>query len=274
MTSSETAKATRVACWQPAWIGGESGRDDFLERLARAAAAAADGGAELLVTPEMSATGYQLGLARTVELAEPADGALADGVREIAVRNRLAIVYGWPELADGGVYNSVQLVGSDGAVAARYRKTHLYGEFDRSVFAPGDRLVVQAKLGSLTVGLLICYDVEFPETVRAHALAGTELLVVPTALVRPWEFVPRTLVAARAFESQLFVAYVNWYGAGPHGYCGLGRVVGPDGVLRAEGPGDAEALFVAEVDRAAIDASRRATPYLLNRRPELYGAAQ
>ncbi|MBP2708519.1 carbon-nitrogen hydrolase family protein [Microbispora sp. RL4-1S] len=275
MNISETAETTRVACWQPEWVAGRSHRDEFLDRLDRTASRAADGGATLLITPEMSATGYHLGPARTVELAEAADGPLAAGVAEIAARAGVAIVYGWPELTGGRVHNSVQFVDADGAVAARYRKIHLYGEADRSVFASGDRLVVQAKAGALTIGLLICYDVEFPEAVRAHALAGTDLLIVPTALVRPWEFVPRTLVPARAFESQLFVAYVNWSGSGPGGYCGLSRVIGPDGLARAEcAAAEAETLLFADVDHGALDAARRATPYLLDRRPDLYGTAR
>ncbi|WP_433789727.1 carbon-nitrogen hydrolase family protein [Actinoplanes sp. CA-252034] len=261
----------RIACWQPDWVAGRSHHDDFLSRLTEVAAAASGAGASLLVTPEMSATGYHLGRARTVELAQPADGPLTAAVAAIAARHGLAIVYGWPERAGDTVHNSVHLVDADGTVTARYRKTHLYGEIDRSVFTAGDDLVVQAKLGGLTVGLLVCYDIEFPETVRAHTLAGTELLVVPTALVRPWEFVARTLVPARAFESQLFIAYVNWHSPSPDGYCGLSTVVGPDGAARARQSGP---LLIADLDRDALTAARRVTPYLADRRPGLYGGAR
>ncbi|GAA2672518.1 carbon-nitrogen hydrolase family protein [Actinoplanes palleronii] len=260
----------RVACWQPAWVPGRAHRDAFLVRLGTVAADAAHGGATLLITPEMSATGYHLGRARTAELAEPAGGPLADAVAEIAARAGVAIVYGWPERDGDRIHNSVRLVDAAGT-ATVYRKTHLYGEGDRAVFTAGDELVVQARLGPLTVGLLVCYDVEFPETVRAHALAGTELLVVPTALARPWEVVARTLVPARAFESQLFVAYVNWYSDGPDGYCGLSRVLAPDGTARGAGEGDTETLLFADVDPAVMLAARQVTPYLVDRRPELYG---
>ncbi|MFI1995371.1 carbon-nitrogen hydrolase family protein [Actinoplanes sp. NPDC020271] len=261
----------RIACWQPEWVAGISHHDQFLGQLEQIAAAAAGDGASLLVTPEMSATGYHLARGQMAELAEPADGPLTAAVARIAARHRLAVVYGWPERDGRAVYNSVQLVGADGTVAARYRKTHLYGEFDRSSFAPGDDLLVQAKVGAFTVGLIVCYDVEFPETVRAHALAGTELLVVPTALVRPWEFVARTIVPARAFESQLFLAYVNWHSPSADGYCGLSTVAGPDGRAwsRPSGP-----LLIADLDRGALAAARQATPYLADRRPELYGGVR
>ncbi|WP_018504768.1 carbon-nitrogen hydrolase family protein [Parafrankia discariae] len=272
----------RVACWQAGQRPAERG---LVARLRDAAAKAAGEGADLLVTPELSAVGYHLGRARTTDLAEPADGPLRETMSRLAASAGLAVVYGWPEAAGGGVYNAVQLIDAHGEVAAHYRKTHLYGDFDTATFLPGDRPVVQARVGGVTVGLLICYDVEFPEIVRAHALRGTELLAVPTALSRPWELVARTLVAARAFESQLFIAYTNWVGTAPDGYCGLSRVVGPDGLVIAasepapaatppttgDGKADGEALLVADVDPAALAAARRLTPYLGDRRPELYG---
>ena len=81
------------------------------------------------------------------------------------------------------------------------------------MFAPGDTLVTSA-VGGLNIGILICYDVEFPETVRALALAGAGLVAVPTALVRPFDSVARTLVPARALENQVYVAYAGLCGAG------------------------------------------------------------
>lgn len=259
----------RIACWQPESLGDPAGLPERLRNIAARAAAA---GAELLITPELSLTGYRLEAAELARAGEPANGRSRDVVGEIAARNGIAVVYGWPETYAGALFNSVQLIDSSGAVAAHYRKTHLYGPLEQSAFTPGDQPLVQAELGGLRVGLLICYDVEFPELVRLHALAGTEVLAVPTALVRPWAFVPRTLVPTRAFESQLFVAYVNWADTASDGYCGLSRVVGPDGnVLVADTDATPDALLVADLDREAVTAARKATEYLLDRRPELYG---
>jgi predicted amidohydrolase len=170
------------------------------------------------------------------------------------------------------VANRVQVVDRDGRLLAGYRKAHLYGELDCSAFVPGDVPVVQAELDGLTVGLLVCYDVEFPEAVRAHALAGTELLVVPTGLMDPYGHVGTVLVPARAYESQLFLAYVNRTGAeGPYTYCGASCLVAPDGTELARA-GRGEELLVADVDPAALAASRRVNTHLADRRPELYGA--
>lgn len=240
-----------------------------LKVLDEAAASAAATGAGLLVAPEMFLTGYAIG-DEVARLAEPADGDSADAVADIAERHGLGIAYGYPERDGDRVYNSAQLIGPDGTRLLSYRKTHLYGGFETDSFTPGDRPVVQAELGGLRVGLMICYDVEFPENVRAHALAGTQLLLVPTALMHPAEVVAESVVPVRAFENQLYVAYANR--TGPEGdfeFVGLSALAGPDGTARARA-GRGEELVVGDVDPEFLTASRDANPYLRDRRPGLY----
>ncbi|MZG13488.1 carbon-nitrogen hydrolase [Streptomyces sp. SID5914] len=242
-----------------------------LKVLDEAAGRAAAAGAALLVTSELFLTGYAIGDDIGV-LAEPADGDAADAVAEITGRHGLAIAYGYPERAGERVYNSVQLIAADGTRLAGYRKTHLFGCFERDHFTPGEQPVVQAELNGVTVGLMICYDVEFPENVRAHALAGTDLLLVPTAQMHPFQFVAESVVPVRAFENQMYVAYVNRIGhEGEFEFVGLSTLAGPDGIARARA-GHAEELVLADVDPAFLAASREANPYLRDRRPGLYGA--
>ncbi|GGM13121.1 hydrolase [Streptomyces fumigatiscleroticus] len=242
-----------------------------LKVLDEAAGRAAAAGARLLVTPEMFLTGYAIGDA-VGHLAEPADGEAADAVAETAARHGLAIAYGYPERAGGSVFNSAQLISADGTRLANYRKTHLFGCFEHDHFTPGGRPVVQADLDGLTVGLLICYDVEFPENVRAHALAGTDLLLVPTAQMHPFQFVAESVVPVRAFENQMYVAYVNRVGReGEFEFVGLSTLAGPDGIARTRA-GRAGELLLADVDPAFLTASREANPYLRDRRPGLYGS--
>ncbi|MFH5206670.1 carbon-nitrogen hydrolase family protein [Antrihabitans sp. NCIMB 15449] len=238
--------------------------------IAAAAARAAAAGADLLVTPEMSATGYNIG-ELSAQRAEPADGPLFDAVAEIARKHSIAIVYGYPETVEAGNYNTVAVVGPDGARIARHRKTHLYGDLDRGLFVEGDTLVTQFRLGDLTCGLAICYDIEFPEVARAHADAGTDVLLVPTGLMAPFEVVSRILVPARAYENQLFVAYVNRCDVENElSYCGLSCAIGPDGadLVRA---GAAEELLIAEFDPAALTSGRTINTHLPDRRSDLYG---
>ena len=258
----------RVALWQgPAETPDpEAG----LAAVADAAARAAAAGARLLVTPEMSLTGYAIGADRVAELAEPVPGPLTDRVAAIAAEHGLAIAVGLPVRTPAGVANTVVVVDSDGSLLAGYAKAHLYGDVDRDAFVPGDVGVVQFRLDGVVVGLLVCYDVEFPEAVRAHALAGTELLVVPTGLMDPYGHVGTVLVPARAYESQVFVAYTNRTGAeGEFVYCGASCVIAPDGTELARA-GRGEELLVADVDPAVLTASRRVNTHLADRRPELY----
>ncbi|ASY35944.1 MULTISPECIES: carbon-nitrogen hydrolase family protein [Streptomyces] len=256
-----------------------------LDALDALAARAASSGAHLLVAPELFLSGYapehrspDAGVAGSRSTPDaPPLAALAleeaEAVAELgalARRHGLAVLAGYPERAGSATYNSALLVGPDGAPLAAYRKTHLYGPYERAVFTAGDRAVVQAELRGVRLGVLICYDVEFPENVRAHADAGTEVLLVPTALLAPYDFVARSLVPVRAFESQLHIAYVNR--TGPEGgfdFVGLSCLAAPDGTAPARAGAGPE-LLLAEADPALLAASRAANPYLADRRTDLY----
>lgn len=252
-----------VALWQ-------TGSAD-LDRLRARALEAAAAGARLLVTPEAFTSGYNVpGVA---EAAQPADGPWHDTVAEIAREAGIAVLYGHPERDGDRVFNSATLVDRDGRAAATHRKVHLYGDVDLATYTPGDSLAALtalAELDGVRIGILICYDVEFPESVRAMALAGADLVAVPTALMRPYEVVTRILVPARAYENQVYVAYANRSGSeGDLVYCGESCVVGPDGAdLARAGSGDE--LLLAEIDPAGLAMSRADNTHLANRRPSLY----
>ena len=189
---------------------------------------AASRGAGLVVFPEMFLTGYNIGEA-AFKLAEPSDGPSAAAVAAISRQAGAAILYGYPERQGDRIFNSALLIHPARGAIANYRKAHLYGKEEKRLFAPGDDLVM-AEVDGLKVGILICYDIEFPEAVRSLALAGAELIAVPTALIQPFDIVSRTLIPARAFENQVYVAYAGMCGReGNLGYCGLSCIVGPDG---------------------------------------------
>lgn len=258
-----SAASLRLALFQYAAREGEDAAAR-LERLDAAAADAATRGARLLVTPEMFASGYMVAPERIRAAAEGADGPFARGVAAVARRHGLAIAYGGPEAAAGGaVANTVRCIDADGAVLAEHRKIRLAGPGERAVYVPGSAGPGTVfELGGLRMALLICYDVEFPELVRARALAGAEVLLVPTALVREHPFVARHMVPTRAFENGVFVAYCNYAGReGSAAYLGESVVAGPEGTVAAIA-GDTETLLIADVDRAAIERARSILPYL------------
>lgn len=250
--------------------GAPASVEESLEALEAAAREAAAQGARLLVTSELFTSGYAVGAERLAEAAEPADGPTGGRVAELAARYGIAVVHGYPEREGAQVFNSARLTGPDGAVLANYRKAHLYGDHERAAFAPGGEAVVQASVDGVRVGLLICYDVEFPEAVRAHALAGTELLAVPTALMKPHEFIPRNLVPTRAFENGIHIAYVNRCGPeGEYDFAGLSCLAGP-GRAEPARAGTGPGLVIADADPQDRFAARAENPYLADRRPELY----
>ena len=259
----------RIACYQgPEFSHAPA---DNLALLRRAAFEAKAGGADLLVAPEMFLTGYAIGAEAVDRLAEPVDGASVTAASLIAGDAGIALVFGLPERgADGRAFNAAVALSAGGHVLATYRKAHLFGDVDRAQFSPGETAPQLFEVGGLTAAMLICYDVEFPEAVRSLALRCVDLVIVPTALMQPYDVVARTVVPARAFENQLYVAYANRCGAEPpFDYCGLSCVVGPDGVDVSRA-GRGEELIFADLDTAALARSRKANTYLKDRRPELY----
>lgn len=242
-----------------------------LKRLHQVAQEAA--GADVLVLPEMFLSGYNIGVEAAGALAEAQGGDSAQAIAEIARNAGLAIVYGYPERAeDGQIYNAVQLIDAQGQRLCNYRKTHLFGDLDRSMFSAGGDDFPLVELNGWKLGLLICYDLEFPENTRRLALAGAELILVPTANMVPFDFVADVTVRARAFENQCYVAYANYCGhEGEIQYCGQSSIAAPDG-QRVALAGLDEALIVGALGRQSILTARAANHYLQDRRPELYGA--
>jgi predicted amidohydrolase len=206
-------------------------------------------------------------------LAEVYNGESAQQIARIAKTTGIAILYGYPErTGDGQIYNAVQLIDANGERLCNYRKTHLFGDLDRSMFSAGTDDFPIVELNGWKLGFLICYDLEFPENTRRLALAGAELILVPTANMTPFDFIADVTVRARAYENQCYVAYANYCGhEGDIQYCGQSSIAAPDGSRIAQAGLD-EALIVGELDRQLMVESRAANRYLLDRRPELYGA--
>ncbi|GLZ49002.1 carbon-nitrogen hydrolase [Actinomycetospora sp. NBRC 106375] len=233
------------------------GPDRDLVRIAAAATTAADRGADVLVVPELFVGGYD-------PAAFPGpDETLLPRLQDLAARQGVALVAAEPE-GDPPAITAVVLAG-DGTVSGRYRKTHLYGPAERAAFVPGDGDRFVVAIGGLRCGVAVCYDVEFPEVVRGLALAGAEVVLVPTALDDP--AVSRVLVPARAMENRVGLAYADHVGPG---FCGGSVIAGPDGRARARAGAVADAVLVADVTRDDLDRARAGADYLADRRPETY----
>lgn len=241
-----------------------------VEDAARKASAA---GAQLLVTPELFAVGYAP--RRLREAFDPGRlPALREALAGIARRNAIALVYSLPAVTLAGEWHiSATLIDASGNELLSYDKVHLFGPDERAAFAPAAAPPGVVDFHGHKTALAICYDIEFPETARAAALRGADLLLVPTALAGGFDVVPQVLIRARALENQLTVAYANHTGTEEDcDFRGGSIVASPDGtVLAAAGDGP-ELLFaeLGEARRAAADGVEDAVDYLRDRRPEIY----
>jgi predicted amidohydrolase len=237
-----------------------------------AAGKAAAAGAVLLLTPELFPVGYAP--LRVRNQLDPARlPAIRRALAETARNHRIALVHSLPTVtSDGQWHITATLLDDQGNELLSYAKVHLFGAEEQKAFTAAQAPPGVVDFRGVQASLLICYDVEFPEPVRAAAVRGAELLLVPTALSAGFDAVPQVLLRARALESQLTVAYANHSGVEDGcAFLGGSVVAGPDGALLAAAGTDAELLF-ATVDPASADAARATVPYLRDRRPDLYRA--
>jgi predicted amidohydrolase len=236
-TESSPGSSVRVACCQ---ISPDVERPGYSAELAREAiATAVAGSAQIIVLPELANSGYVFGSAQEARAAAvPADGELLGGWAVQVARADALVIAGFCELSpDGRVFNSAALLDGDGVIAV-YRKLHLWGDESRW-FAAGEHPapVVQTRFGA--IGLAVCYDLEFPELTRGLALAGAQLIAMPTNWPRepaPPDGRPilHSLAATTAYWSKVFVAVCDRCGT-ERGleFEGGSVIAGPDGGLRA-----------------------------------------
>jgi predicted amidohydrolase len=250
-----------------------------LRRVQLAMENAAAQGADLAIFPEATQIRFGTNLAAS---AEPLDGPFCSALAATAKDCGVALVAGVFEPApDQRVYNTAVVYDGAGELVTSYRKLHLFdafGERESDNVAPGSA-VVTCTLAGVQVGLLICYDLRFPELSRALAVGGAELLVLPAAwaagLFKEEHWV--TLVRARAIENTVWVAAVGQVpdpDENTHRHLGgVGRsmLVDPFGVVRAD-LGPVPRVVVSEVDPELTGQVRATLPSLSNRRDDIFVA--
>lgn len=248
----------------------------------RQATAAAERGATLIVLPELASSGYVFRSDdEAAEASEPAAGPFTTALHQVCARFGCVVVAGFNERDGSRRHNSAVVVAADGPLAV-YRKLHLFND-EKSWFAPGEELVV-ADTPVGRIGVVICYDLRFPEAARALALGGAELIAVPTNWVAAFK---NTVWDERGYVQGDYLAMAT---AGQNGvaiacadrigverdieFIGASIIVGPDGwPLAGPAEKDTPELLVADMDRDAIEQARDSTPrnHLLNdRRPDTY----
>lgn len=229
-------------------------------------------GAELIVFPEMSDTGYVADAIRKCATSwnEGAVPRLEDIAKEFSVN----LVCGVSEREDDHIYNTQVFIDAAGNVAAKYRKTHLVvaAPFnEKEIFTPGDALMSH-KIDNHICGLTICYDLRFPEIFRKLALEHKTNVFLNSSA---WPVVRvehlRTLALTRAIENQSYLVLANRVGTdGGVMLCGTSAIIDPYGVVLAAASVDREEIIYADIAKEIVDLTRERMRIFEHRRGDLY----
>ena len=240
--------------------------DANLDYIRAALRRTAGEGAQLAVLPEMWSSGFAY--KNLNELAGRTAG-IVEELLELSRTLKLVIVGSMPEPHGTKVFNTVYVV-DNGSLVGTYRKLHLFSLLgEDKAFDSGDAwLLADTSLGK--IGVIICYDLRFPELSRRLALEGAQVICVPAQWPKPRQEHWRTLLRARAIENQLFVVACN--ACGPIGkleFFGMSMIIDPKGEVLAEG-GETEGQIQAPLDLQLMADWRAQIPCFNDRRPELY----
>jgi omega-amidase len=243
------------------------GREANFEKARRMAEKAREGGADILVLPEMFATGFSMDTSVT---AEPLDGPTPSFLRSLALDSGMTVAGGFVLADEGKGPRNVSLaVDPQGRDLALYAKIHQIPILDEHLhYEPGTKACTFTVKG-LQTACLICYDLRFPELFRHLADECGLILVIaswPAARQTHWD----VLLRARAIENQCFVAGVNRVGqGGGNSFTGGSAIFDPLGTILAHA-GKEETLLTASIDPNQVEEVRAAMPFLKDRKPHLF----
>ena len=235
---------------------------------------------DLIVFPELITSGYELGV-RFTELAQRVPGPTVNLIAQRANEYGVYVAFGMvtKERVESVLYNSAILVGPDGELLDVYNKIHLRGE-ERMAFREGYKLpVIETDIGN--IGLMIGYDLAFPEVARSLTLDGADLLCVlanwEASAIDEW----KTYLRARAYENAVFLIGANRIGEDVTlTFGGESMIVGPRGQIYASLANETdpttgeplEGFVVAKIDRDEVRRNREEFQLIQNRQPTVYKA--
>jgi omega-amidase len=230
---------------------------------------ASSGTPDIIVLPELWTTGYDL-----ENLKDTADEEAREAsafLKETAIKHKVHFVGGSvANKTESGIENTMLVFDKNGEQAGKYSKLHLFKLMDEHLYLAAGMEKGLFSLDSHKFAGLICYDIRFPEWVRAHALQEVEAMFVvaewPIQRLEHW----RALLIARAIENQCYVIACNRSGSDPNNtFAGHSMVIGPWGDVIAEA-GEGQEILVAEIDLDQVKDARSRIPIFADRRPELY----
>lgn len=223
---------------------------------------------DVLVLPEMWNTGYSW--SNITAVADRDGHPTIPMMAQLALENSVNIVAGSvADIRDGSVYNTCYVLGRKGEVLASYSKVHRFGLMAEDQYMAAGDSIVNFDLDGIPCGVIICYDIRFPELTRSLALRGIKVLFVPAQWPNPRLHHWRSLNVARAIENQMYVVGCNRVGGTGTTFCGHSIVTDPWGEVLLEA-GEEEGVFMCEINIERVDEVRRTIPVFSDRRPEVY----
>lgn len=227
---------------------------------------------DLILFPELIVTGYECGVQFT-ELAERDSGPIVNYIAQQASAFSTHVAFGMvlKERVESILYDAAVLIGPDGELIGDYRKVHLQDE-ERLAFRPGYRYrTFECAFGN--IGLLLGWDLAFPEAARSLALDGAEILCVLASWKQPHIDEWQTYLLARAYENSIFVAGANRVGEEyTYKFFGHSMIIGPRGEVRAVVDEPTEGYGVARIDLDQVRATREESQLIQSRQPRTYRA--
>jgi omega-amidase len=257
--------AFRVACAQMDIALGN--KEANLETAVQMVKEAASRKVDLIVLPELFTTGYCLD--KAVSLAESPKGHSIELLRDLAGRFRIFIVAGSIlEKRGSQIYNTCHLIGKDGKLLGYYDKIHLFPPFQEDQFlAAGSKATIyKTELGLF--GVMICFDLRFPELAGKLTLNGAQVIFCPAEFPTERIAVWATLLRARAIENQVFVIGCNRIGSdGKHLFGGRSAIINPEGKTLAQAK-ENQQLIEAKLNLEEIEVARKSLPVMKFRHHE------
>jgi omega-amidase len=226
-------------------------------------------GSAVILFPELWSTGYDL--THASRYASSLGTGLFAEISALAQWTGIHILGStFSLLGENKFGNTLTVFAPDGTLLADYSKIHRFRLMDEHEYLTAGDKPVLIDLPFGRAGLAICYDLRFPELFRGYALAGVEMIFLPSEWPHPRLVHWQTLVRARAIEDQLFMFACNRVGRDARNeYFGHSLAVGPWGEILAEG-GEGEELITVTADLSSVQEARRKIPILQDRRPDVY----
>jgi len=287
-------KGIRLGVYQAQAACGEGATAKNLARLENVVKLAKARGVQLLSFPELYIPGYTLSPEMARKVAEYKNGPSITKGCEIAKANNMAILLPYAEkvdMPDGSksYYDSIAVISEKGELLDSYKKTQLYGQQERDNWSFGDKESPVFRIFGFPVGVLNCYECEFPELARLLALKGAKLIVGPTAAdcyyrlpngkrsSVPYPDISKLLIPAHSYSNNIFFAYSNRAGYEQRGkdvwhYRGNSIVCGPYGDVIVAANHQQDTLLIADCVPEYYGMTHPAPKYyyLKDRRPRLY----